>query len=162
MKLIDAFVHVRPEKRPFKSFYRDAVGRKAYSRVNEAMWIISENEKTFVDAQFACEEIAAEPACQFLNIRPHYLVLKKMKDLRLQSGHLGNTIDLRLHQNVNHAKMLHLKKDTITHTELLAAINQLNSILQVHVNGKPHILKELRNTNKVLETPIRILSTANF
>ena len=85
-----------------------------------------------------------------------------MKDLRLQSGHLGNTIDLRLHQNVNHAKMLHLKKDTITHTELLAAINQLNSILQVHVNGKPHILKELRNTNKVLETPIRILSTANF
>ena len=58
-----------------------------------------------------------------------------MKDLRLQTGHLGNTIDIRLHQNVNHAKMLYLKKDTITHTELLAAINQLNSNLQVHVNG---------------------------
>ena len=135
VKLMNAFVNMIPEKRPFESFYRDAVARKAYSRVNEAMRIISENENAFVDAQFACEEIEAEPACQFLTIRPHYLLLKKMKDLRLQPGHLGNTIDLRLHQNVNHAKMLHLKKDTITHTELLAAVNQLNNNLQVHVNG---------------------------
>ena len=135
VKWMNAFVNMMPENRPFEAFYRDAVRRRAYSRIDEAMRIISENENTFSDARFPCDEIEAEAACQFLTIRPHYLLLKKLKEQRLQPGHLGFTRDLTLHENVDHAKLIGLKQDTIKHTELLSAINQLDSNLQVHIQG---------------------------
>ena len=112
------------------------------------MRIISENENTFSDARFACDEIEAEAACQFLTIRPHYLLLKKMREQRLQSGHLGFTRDLTLHENVDHAKLIGLKQDTIKHAELLSAINQLDSNLQVHTQGISSYFKGISQYEK--------------
>ena len=152
VKWMNAFVNMMPENRPFEAFYRDAVRRRTYSRIDEAMRIISENENTFSDARFACDEIEAEAACQFLTIRPHYLLLKKMREQRLQPGHLGFTRDLTLHENVDHAKLIGLKQDTIKHTELLShvlsAINQLDSNLQVHIQGISSYFKGIAQYEK--------------
>ena len=148
VKWMNAFVNMMPENRPFEAFYRDAVRRRAYSRIDEAMRIISENENTFSDARFACDEIEAEAACQFLTIRPHYLLLKKMREQRLQPGHLGFTRDLTLHENVDHAKLIGLKQDTIKHAELLSAINQLDSNLQVHIQGISSYFKGISQYEK--------------
>lgn len=148
VKWMNAFVNMMPESRPFEAFYTDAVRRRAYSRIDEAMRIISENENTFSDARFACDEIEAEAACQFLTIRPHYLLLKKMREQRLQPGHLGFTRDLTLHENVDHAKLIGLKQDTIKHTELLSAINQLDSNLQVHIQGISSYFKGIAQYEK--------------
>ena len=88
-----------------------------------------------------------QPA-SFLTIRPHYLLLKKMREQRLQPGHLGFTRDLTLHENVDHAKLIGLKQDTIKHAELLSAINQLDSNLQVHIQGISSYFKGISQYEK--------------
>ena len=52
---------------------------------------------------------------------PHYLLLKKIKKDRLNPGHTGDTRDLTLYENVDHAKIIELKKEAIKHNELMSA-----------------------------------------
>ena len=46
---------------------------------------------------------------------PNYLLLKKLKEERLNPGHPEDTRDLTLYENVDHAKIIELKKETIKH-----------------------------------------------
>ena len=129
-----------PSDNRFEQFFRDAVTRRAYSQIEAAMEIISENEQEFNQfnltlARFACEEIQAQTPYQVPGVYPHYLLLKKMKEERLNPGHTGDTRDLTLYENVDHAKIIELKKDTIKHNQLLDAIDQLNDNLETHVRG---------------------------
>ena len=96
------------------------------------MQIISENEKNFSIASYACREIKAEPGCEVMKFYPTYLLLKKIKEERLQPG---NTRDLTLHEYVDHAKIIQLKQEVIKHTELMSAIQQLDSNLEAQVRG---------------------------
>ncbi|KAJ7393034.1 hypothetical protein OS493_008320 [Desmophyllum pertusum] len=100
--------------------------------IGPAMEILSENDDKFSVARMACNEIEAEPACRVMTFYPNYLLLKKMKEERLNPG---DTRDLTLYQNVDHAKIIQLKKDAIKHIELLSAIQQLDSNLQAQVHG---------------------------
>ena len=129
-----------PSDNRFEQFFRDAVTRRPYSQIEAAMEIISENEQEFNQfnltlARFACEEIQAQSPCQVAGVYPHYLLLKKMKEERLNPGHTGDTRDLTLYENVDHAKIIELKKDTIKHNQLLDAIDQLNDNLETHDRG---------------------------
>lgn len=111
VNLMKAFVKMLPEN-PFEEFFREAVTRRAYSQIVAAMEIISENEEEFnlPISKLACEEIAAEPGCQVMTFYPHYLLLKKIKEDRLNPGHTGDTRDLTLYENVDHAKIIELKR----------------------------------------------------
>lgn len=118
--------------KPFEPFYKDALARRAYSQIGEAMKIISENEKNFSRAGYACREIKAPAGCDVMEFYSSYLLLKKLKNERLQRG---NTRDLTLHENVDHAKIIQLKQEAIKHTEVLSAIDQLNKNMEAHVKG---------------------------
>ena len=74
------------------------------------MNIISENEQEFdlPLATLACEEIQPEPGCQVMRFFKNYLLLKKLKEGRLNPGHPGDTRDLTLYENVDHAKIIEL------------------------------------------------------
>lgn len=122
VNLMKAFVKMLPEN-PFEEFFREAVTRRAYSQIVAAMEIISENEEEFdlPISKLACEEIEAEPGCQIMRFYPHYLLLKKIKKDRLNPGHTGDTRDLTLYENVDHAKIIELKKEAIKHNELMSA-----------------------------------------
>jgi len=136
VNLMKAFVKMLPEN-PFEEFFREAVTRRAYSQIVAAMEIISENEEE-IDlpiSKLACEEIEAEPGCQITRFYPNYLLLKKIKEERLNPGHTGDTRDLTLHENVDHAKIIQLKKEAIKHNELLSAIDRLNDNLEAKVRG---------------------------
>ena len=136
VNLMKAFVKMLPEN-PFEEFFREAVTRRAYSQIVAAMEIISENEEEFdlPISKLACEEIEAEPGCQIMRFYPHYLLLKKIKKDRLNPGHTGDTRDLTLYENVDHAKIIELKKEAIKHNELLSAIQRLNDNLEAKVRG---------------------------
>ena len=136
VELMKAFIRMHPENQ-FDQFFRDAVTRRAYSQIGAAMEIISENEQNFnlPFSSFACEEIEAIPGCQVARFYPEYLLLKKMKEKRLDPGHTGDTRDLTLYENVDHAKIIELKKEVIKHNELLSAIDQLNENLETQVRG---------------------------
>ncbi|KAL9954679.1 hypothetical protein ACROYT_G042245 [Oculina patagonica] len=127
--LLKAFITMIPDK-PFDAFYRDAVTRGAYSELGPAMQIISENDDKFSLANVACNEIEAQPACRVMNFYPNYLVLKKMKEERLQST---ETRDLTLHENVDHVKLIELKREALRHTQLLSAIEDLNDNLETQL-----------------------------
>ena len=136
LDLMKAFVKML-QGNPYEKFFRDAVTRRAYSRIGAAMKHINDSEQEFdlPLASLACKEIEAEPGCQVARFYPHYLLLKKMKKERLNPGHPGDTRDLTLYENVDHAKIIELKKEAIKHTELLSAIGQLNENLETHVRG---------------------------
>lgn len=129
--LLRAFITMIPEK-PFDAFYRDAVTRRAYSELGPAMQIISENDDRFSVANVACNEIEAQPACRVMNFYPNYLVLKKMKEERV---HPRDMRDLTLHENVDHVKLIELKRQALRHTQLLSAIEDLNANLETQVRG---------------------------
>ena len=136
VELMKAFMRMHPENQ-FEQFFRDAVTRGAYSQIGAAMEIISENEQNFnlPLSSLACEEIEAKPGCQVARFYPEYLLLKKMKEKRLNPGHTGDTRDLTLYENIDHAKIIELKKKVIKHNQLLSAINQLNENLETEVRG---------------------------
>ena len=121
----------------FEEFFRNAVTRRAFSEVNAAMDIIGETEQTFSIihpyASFACQEIEFKPACQVAMVYPNYLLLKKMKERRSNAGYPGDMRDLTLYENMDHAKMIELKREAIRHTQLLSAIDHLNDELKAHV-----------------------------
>lgn len=129
--MVKNFLSMLPLK-PFDHFYKDALARKAYSQIGEAMKIISENEENFSRAGYACREIKAPAGCEVMDFYSSYLLLKKLKNERLQRG---NTRDLTLHENVDHAKIIHLKQEAIKHTQVLSAIDQLNKNMEAHVKG---------------------------
>ena len=129
--LLRAFITMIPEN-PFDAFYRDAITRRAYSELEPAMQIISENDDKFSVANVACNEIEAQPACRVMNFYPNYMVLKKMKEERL---HPRDTRDLTRHENVDHAKLIELKRAALRHTQLLSAIEDLNANLETQVRG---------------------------
>ena len=141
VELMKTFRSLPPED-PFASnqFFQTAISKKAYYEIAAAMEIIGKNEQHFKKielniASFACEENISQPACHVARVYPHYLLLKKMKEKRLDPGHTGDTRDLTLYQNVDHAKIIELKKETIKHNELLSAVNQLNKNLETQVRG---------------------------
>ena len=136
VNLMKAFVKMLP-KNPFEEFFKEAVRRKAYSQIMAAMEVISEKKDEFdlPISKLACEEIEAEPGCQITRFYSHYLLLKKIKEDRLHPGHTGDTRDLTLYENVDHAKIIELKKEAIKHNELLSAIQRLNDNLEVQVRG---------------------------
>lgn len=141
VELMKAFKSLPPDD-PFASnqFFQTAISKKAYYEIAAAMEIIGKNEQHFKKielniASFACEENISQPACHVARVYPHYLLLKKMKEKRLDPGHTGDTRDLTLYQNVDHAKIIELKKETIKHNELLSAVNQLNKNLETQVRG---------------------------
>lgn len=146
VNLMKAFVKMLPEN-PFEEFFREAVTRRAYSQIVAAMDIISENEEEFdlPISKLACEEIEAEPGCQITRFYPHYLLLKKMKEESLNPGHAGDTRDLTLYENVDHAKIIELKKEAIKHNELLSAIQRLNDNLEAQVRGISSYFKGIAN-----------------
>lgn len=159
--LMKAFRKMLPDN-PFDQFFRDAVTRRAYSRIGEAMEIISENEENFdlPLCRLACEEIDAEPGCQIVTFYPHYLLLKKMKEERLDPGHPGDTRDLTLYENVDHTKMIELKQDTVKHNEVLSAIGQLNDNLEVRVQGIASYFKGIASFDQgIAEADVSYLST---
>ena len=159
--LMKAFRKMLPDN-PFDQFFRDAVTRRAYSRIGEAMEIISENEENFdlPLCRLACEEIDAEPGCQIMTFYPHYLLLKKMKGERLDPGHPGDTRDLTLYENVDHAKMIELKQDTVKHNEVLSAIGQLNDNLEARVQGIASYFKGIASFDQgIAEADVAYLST---
>lgn len=141
VELMKTFRSLPPED-PFASnqFFQTAISKKAYYEIAAAMEIIGKNEQHFKKielniASFACEENISQPACHVARVYPHYLLLKKMKEKRLDPGHTGDTRDLTLYQNVDHAKIIELKKETIKHNEVLSAVNQLNKNLETQVRG---------------------------
>lgn len=131
--LLKAFVTMIPEK-PFDAFYRDAVTKRAYSELGPAMKIISENDEQFSVANVACNELEAQPACRVMSFYPNYLVLKKMKEERLHPT-VRETRDLTLHESVDHVRVIELKREAIRHTQLLNAIEELNTNLEIQVRG---------------------------
>ena len=141
VELMKAFKSLPPDD-PFATnkFFQTAISKQAYYEIAAAMEIIGKNEQHFKKielniASFACEENISQPACHVARVYPHYLLLKKMKEKRLDPGHTGDTRDLTLYQNVDHAKIIELKKETIKHNELLSAVNQLNKNLETQVRG---------------------------
>lgn len=141
VELMKAFRSLPPDD-PFATnkFFQTAISKQAYYEIAAAMEIIGKNEQHFKKielniASFACEENISQPACHVARVYPHYLLLKKMKEKRLDPGHTGDTRDLTLYQNVDHAKIIELKKETIKHNELLSAVNQLNKNLETQVRG---------------------------
>ena len=129
--MVKNFLSMLPLKQ-FDHFYKDALTRRAYSQIGEAMKIISENEENFSRAGYACREIKAPAGCEVMEFYSSYLLLKKLKNERLQKG---NTRDLTLHENVDHAKIIQLKHEAIKHTQVLSAIDQLNKNMEAHVKG---------------------------
>ena len=157
VELMKAFKSLPPDD-PFATnkFFQTAISKQAYYEIAAAMEIIGKNEQHFKKielniASFACEENISQPACHVARVYPHYLLLKKMKEKRLDPGHTGDTRDLTLYQNVDHAKIIELKKETIKHNELLSAVNQLNKNLETQVRGIAllPILKELLASIKI-------------
>lgn len=141
VELMKAFKSLPPDD-PFATnkFFQTAISKQAYYEIAAAMEIIGKNEQHFKKielniASFACEENISQPACHVARVYPHYLLLKKMKEKRLDPGHTGDTRDLTLYQNVDHAKIIELKKETIKHNELLSAVNQLDKNLETQVRG---------------------------
>ena len=141
VELMKAFRSLPPDD-PFATnkFFQTAISKQAYYEIAAAMEIIGKNEQHFKKikldiASFACKENISQPACHVARVYPHYLLLKKMKEKRLDPGHTGDTRDLTLYQNVDHAKIIELKKETIKHNELLSAVNQLNKNLETQVRG---------------------------
>ena len=157
VELMKAFRSLPPDD-PFATnkFFQTAISKQAYYEIAAAMEIIGKNEQHFKKikldiASFACKENISQPACHVARVYPHYLLLKKMKEKRLDPGHTGDTRDLTLYQNVDHAKIIELKKETIKHNELLSAVNQLNKNLETQVRGIAllPILKELLASIKI-------------
>ena len=136
VQLMKAFTTMLPEN-PLDQFFRDALTEKAYSEIEKAMKIISQNEHNFDLhlSRLACEEIEAEPGCQLKRFYPHYLLLKKIKNERTDPLYPVDTRDLSLYDNVDDAKILELKQGAIKHTQLLNAIDKLNKNLEAKVNG---------------------------
>ena len=141
VELMKAFRSLPPDD-PFATnkFFQTAISKQAYYEIAAAMEIIGKNEQHFKKikldiASFACKENISQPACHVARVYPHYLLLKKMKEKRLDPGHTGDTRDLTLYQNVDHAKIIELKKETVKHNELLSAVNQLNENLETQVRG---------------------------
>lgn len=143
VELLRAFVSMIPEK-PFDAFYRDAVTSRAYSELGPAMRIISEKDGQFSVANVACNELEAQPACRVMSFYPNYLVLKKMKEERVHPGS-KDTRDLRLHENVDHVRMIELKREALRHTQLLNAIDELNTNLETQVRGIASYFKGIAN-----------------
>lgn len=138
LELMKMFVKVMETgNTTFEQFFTNAVTRKAYSKVNAAMDIIGENEERFSILQpyahLACQEIEFEPACQVAMFYPNYLLLKKMKERRSNPGYPGDTRDLTRYENIDHAKMIQLKREAVKHTELLRAISSLDNELKAEV-----------------------------
>ena len=141
VELMKAFKSLPPDD-PFATnkFFQTAISKQAYYEIAAAMEIIGKNEQHFKKikldiASFACKENISQPACHVARVYSHYLLLKKMKEKRLDPGHTGDTRDLTLYQNVDHAKIIELKKETVKHNELLSAVNQLNENLETQVRG---------------------------
>ena len=138
LELMKTFLNImNTDENAFEEFFRDAVTRRAYSEINAAMGIIGQNEERFnilqPYAHLACQEIKFEPACQVAMFYPNYVLLKKVKERRSNPGHPGDTRDLTSYGNMDHAKIIQLKRETIKHTQLLSAIDSLNDELKTHV-----------------------------
>ena len=139
--LLKTFVFVNDKlgtENEFDEFFRNAVTRKAYSDLNTAMDIIGEIEQRFSVhlpyLNLACWEIGPfKPTCQVAMVYPNYLLLKKMKERRSNPGYAGDTRDLTLYENMDHAKMIELKRKAIEHTQVLSAIDHFNDELKAHV-----------------------------
>ena len=133
------FISVKSTQDSFEFFFRNAVERRAYFEVNAAMDIIGEIEEKFSILQpyahLACDELEFEPSCQVAMFYPSYVLLKKMKERRSNPGYAGDTRDLTLYENMDHAKMIELKREAIEHTQVLSAIDHLNDELKAHVEG---------------------------
>ena len=131
-----AFITIDDPETSFNSFFEEAVHKKAFSRITTAMEIISKNEQNFhpTVARFACE-LQAEPFCQVARFYPHYALLKRFKEERGSSGHTRHTKDLTPYKNVDHAKIIELKKKTTRQNELLSAIKRLDANLETQIQG---------------------------
>lgn len=114
------------------AFFEDAVQRRAYSDLDEAMSMVASDEQYFKTSSLACQLLNYADSCLVVDIYREYVSMKKIQNDRRQPA---RTRDLRLHANIDKAKMIELQRDTLEQIELLGTITQLDKNLRVSVDG---------------------------
>ena len=116
----------------WKGFFREAVQKRAYSNLANAMSIVKKREKSMGFVSLACIELKAKELCNVGSIYKFFVSLKKIqKDRRNPEP----TRNLRFLAKINHAKMIELKKNALKHIALLGTIRNLNDNLRTAVAG---------------------------
>lgn len=136
VQLIKAFIMTT--QTPFDELYRTALSRGAYSDINTAMQIVTENEKEMSVASVVCEDLEVSAFCPTAIIYHEYLILKALVKDRRNPGKMR---DLRILNEIDHAKMLERLEEAVRHFELLAAIDGLDENLRAQVNGISNFFK---------------------
>lgn len=113
-------------------FFREAVEKRAYSNLPNAMSLVAKREKSLGFVSLACSELKADDACAIERIHAFYQSLKKLKQDRSTTR---TTKNLRMYPRMDHKELIKLNKSALDHIELLGDISSLNRNLQTAVTG---------------------------
>lgn len=113
-------------------FFEEAMRRRAYSCLGVALSLIEEYEKSFSSSPTACYELDAEDVCIYGDINKEYQSLRKLQQYRLRPGQTRN---LRHFANINHGKMVELKRRALQHIDLLGNIRSVDENLAEATHG---------------------------
>jgi hypothetical protein len=134
-KLLRAYTSILPQYFNHvwrKNFFENAVDRRAFSDLGVSLSMVEEKKRKFETTPMACYLVGFAEACLYADIYKQFALIKKVQQHRTNPGLVK---DLRLHSNVNHAKMVELQISAINHIALLGNIDQLDDNLQVSVSG---------------------------
>lgn len=104
-------------------FFNNAARDRAFSKLQLAMDLVAQREKSFKFASIACDKLGAENMCTFGNIFPYYSSLVKIKKEKQSTPMAKN---LRKQARVDHVKMLELTRESLQHLEVLGNLQQLD------------------------------------
>lgn len=121
-------------------FFEEAMRRRAYSSLEVALGLVEEYDKSFSSSPTACYELEANEVCIYGDINNEYQSLRKLQQYRLSPRETRN---MRHYANINHAKMIELKRRAVQHIDLLGNIRSVDENLAQATQGISNYFRRL-------------------
>lgn len=137
-----AYAYSHPEfwNTHWSNFFIDAISSNAHLDIGVAVSLMEEKRYDFEILRVACKTLQFAEACIYEDIYKQYLIIEKSQQNRNNPTYVK---DLRLHQHIDHAKLVELQKIKLQHIEILGSIRDLDENLEASISGISTYLGEL-------------------
>ena len=140
--ILIAFAHSHPDfwKPTWDTFFHTVISSNALVDVHTALSLMEENKNVFESTNTICKYLKVSEACTYHDAFKQYqLIVKKQEHQNLPKF----VKDLRLHSEINLAKMTELQALKLNQIELLSSIDGLDKNLESSTAGISKFLGDM-------------------